>query len=100
MNRISQSQAEDSAQAYTKAWCSHEPEAVASFFAEDGRITINDGEPSSGRAEIAAMARGFMDNFPDLSSRDLIAGSSLNLANFWILRSSRGMTVFVYGSGG
>ncbi len=66
MNRISQMQAEERAQAYTKAWCSHDPEAVASFFAEDGRITINDGKPSNGRAEVAEMARGFMESFPDI----------------------------------
>jgi len=66
MNRISQTQAEERARDYTEAWCSHDPEAVASFYAEDGRITINDGEPSNGRAEVAEMARGFMESFPDI----------------------------------
>lgn len=66
MSRISRIQAQERARAYTSAWCSHDPEAVASFFAEDGRITINDGEPSTGRAEVAEMARGFMESFPDI----------------------------------
>jgi uncharacterized protein (TIGR02246 family) len=66
MSQISQVQAEERARAYTSAWCSHDPEAVASFYAEDGRITINDGESSNGRAEVAEMARGFMESFPDI----------------------------------
>jgi len=27
---------------------------------------INDGEPSNGRIEVAEMARGFMESFPDI----------------------------------
>ena len=60
------SQAEERAQAYTEAWCSHVPEAVASFYAEDGRITINSGEPSNGREQVTEMARGFIGAFPDI----------------------------------
>ena len=66
MNWVSQLQGEDRARAYTRAWCSHDPEAVASFYAENGRITINDGEPSNGRVEVAAMARGFIGELPDI----------------------------------
>jgi len=51
---------------YTAAWCSQEPARVASFFAPDGSLTINDAEPSVGRAAITADARGFMQAFPDL----------------------------------
>jgi hypothetical protein len=39
---------------------------VASFFSEDGSLTINDGTPAVGRAAIATSARGFMTAFPDL----------------------------------
>ncbi len=46
---VSQAEAEGRARAYNEAWCSHVPEAVASLYAEDGRITINSGEPSNGR---------------------------------------------------
>ena len=63
---ISRTQAEDLARKYTEAWCSHDPDQVASFCAQDGRIVINDGEPSVGRAQVSAMAKGFYDEFPDL----------------------------------
>ena len=56
---ISQRQAEVLGKKYTQAWCSHDPDAVASFYAADGRITINDGDASNGRAEVAEMAKGF-----------------------------------------
>jgi steroid delta-isomerase-like uncharacterized protein len=51
---------------YTAAWCSQDPDQVAAFFAEDGSLTINDGEPAVGRAAIADSARSFMTAFPDL----------------------------------
>ena len=51
---------------YAKAWCSHDPERVAAFFAEDGSLTINDGPAAVGRQAIAEVARGFMKAFPDL----------------------------------
>lgn len=35
---------------YTAAWNSKSAEAVASFYAEDGQIVINRGEPWLGRA--------------------------------------------------
>jgi nuclear transport factor 2 (NTF2) superfamily protein len=56
----------DFATRYTAAWCSQDPARVASFFSEDGSLTINDGTPAVGRAAIAASARGFMTAFPDL----------------------------------
>jgi len=51
---------------YTAAWCSREAASVASFFAENGSLKINEGNPSIGRAAIAAAAQGFMTAFPDL----------------------------------
>ncbi|WP_158093651.1 SMP-30/gluconolactonase/LRE family protein [Erythrobacter dokdonensis] len=56
----------DFARRYAAAWSSQKPEAVAAFFAEDGRLVVNDGEPAVGRAAIADVARGFMEAFPDL----------------------------------
>ena len=56
----------DFATRYTAAWCSREPGRVASFFAEDGSLKINDASPSVGRAAIAADAEGFMNAFPDM----------------------------------
>ncbi|MEO1284408.1 MAG: nuclear transport factor 2 family protein, partial [Pseudomonadota bacterium] len=55
------------AQDYTKAWNSKSAEAVASFYAEDGEIVINRGEPWSGRARVQDMAAGFYRDVPDLS---------------------------------
>ena len=63
---MSSEQAREMAESYTKAWCSHDPNAVASFYAEDGKIVINEGEPSNGRAEVVQMAQAFYDEFPDL----------------------------------
>ena len=54
------------ADAYTAAWNTGEPDAVASFFTPDGTIIINNGEPSVGRAGAAAMAAGFYADIPDL----------------------------------
>lgn len=56
----------DFAMRYTAAWCSQEPERVASFFAEDGSLAVNGGAPAIGRAAIARSAHGFMTAFPDL----------------------------------
>lgn len=54
---------------YTAAWCSQQAARVASFFAEHGSLTINDGQPAVGRAAITASAQGFMTAFPDLVVR-------------------------------
>ena len=51
---------------YTAAWCSRDAASVAAFFAEGGSPKINDGDPSVGRAEVAAAARSFMTAFPDM----------------------------------
>jgi len=56
----------DFATRYTAAWCSQNAATVASFFAEDGSLTINQGSPATGRAAITAAAQGFMTAFPDL----------------------------------
>jgi len=40
--------------------------SVASFFADNGSLKINQGSPSVGRAAITAAARGFMTAFPDM----------------------------------
>lgn len=55
------------AKAYTAAWNSGSPEAVAGFYAKDGRIVINRGEPWEGRRRVAEMAAGFFADVPDLA---------------------------------
>lgn len=51
---------------YTAAWCSQDPASVASFFAENGSLKVNDGEPAVGREAITEVAQGFMTAFPDM----------------------------------
>ncbi len=57
---------QDFAARYTAAWCSQDPARVAAFFSEDGSLCVNDGAPAAGRNAIAAVARSFMSDFPDL----------------------------------
>jgi len=54
------------AAAYTAAWNSGSPDAVASFYAPDGRMVINRGRPWGGRKGISEMAAGFFADVPDL----------------------------------
>ena len=56
----------DFAKRYTAAWCSQNAASVASFFADQGSLKVNDGSPAVGRAAIAAVAQGFMTEFPNL----------------------------------
>jgi|SRR5215472_19109267 len=58
--------ASEIADAYTAAWNTGQPTAVAAFFALDGAIVINDGSPWQGRDGIAQMAAGFFADVPDL----------------------------------
>jgi len=60
---------EDFATRYAAAWSSQDPAALASFYAEDGSLTVNDGTPSVGRAAVEATARSFMSAFPDMVVR-------------------------------
>lgn len=81
--------AKQMAENYTKAWCSHDPNAVASFYAKDGRIIINEGEPSQGRIEIAEMAQAFYNDFPDLEVRmDDIRSSGTHAVYRWTLEGT------------
>jgi len=51
---------------YTAAWNSGSAQAVAEFYAKDGGIVINRGEPWQGRDRVAQMAAGFFSDVPDL----------------------------------
>jgi uncharacterized protein (TIGR02246 family) len=54
------------AERYAQAWCSHDPEKVAAFFAENGSLSVNNGPPAVGRAVIAEVARRFLRDFPEM----------------------------------
>jgi uncharacterized protein (TIGR02246 family) len=56
----------DVAKAYTAAWNTGSAAAVAAFYAEDGGIVINNGEPWKGRNRVADMAAGFFADVPDM----------------------------------
>ena len=61
--------AQELAVGYTAAWCSQQPERVASYYAPNGSLQINAGAIAHGRQAIAAAAHGFMAAFPDLVVR-------------------------------
>ncbi|WP_407695248.1 YybH family protein [Shimia gijangensis] len=52
---------------YTAAWNSKSADAVASFYAENGDIIINKGDPWNGRSRVRDMAAGFYADVPDLT---------------------------------
>jgi len=56
----------DFATRYAAAWSSQNPASLASFYAENGSLTVNGGTPSVGRVAITATARGYMTAFPDM----------------------------------
>ncbi len=59
-------QLEEFAARYTAAWCSHNAPSVATYFDENGSLTINNGKPNVGRVAIAEAAQEFMTAFPNL----------------------------------
>ena len=63
---MNQAQLTDFATRYAAAWSSQDPAQLASFYAEDGALTVNAGTPSVGRAAITATVAGFMTAFPDM----------------------------------
>lgn len=72
------------AKKYTQAWCSQNAASVASFFAENGPLQINDGEPSVGRDAITEAAQGFMTAFPDMVvEMDSISINGVNQAEYY-----------------
>jgi len=77
-------QARSLAAAYTAAWNSGRPEAVAAFFADEGEIVINGGSPWRGRRAVAEMAAGFFADVPDLSlTCDAVRAAGRHVAYLW-----------------
>jgi hypothetical protein len=71
---------------YTAAWCSQDAARVASFFAGNGSLQINEGEPSVGRIAIAEAAQGFMTAFPDMVvTMDDVSGDGGSAVYRWTL---------------
>jgi len=66
---MTQAELTDFATRYAAAWSSQDPAKLASFYAEGGSLTVNDGTPAIGRAAITETARSFMTAFPDMVVR-------------------------------
>lgn len=60
---------DDFARRYADAWSGQDPASLAAFFAEDGVLRINEGDPAVGRAAVTETARSFMAAFPDMLVR-------------------------------
>lgn len=74
------------AKSYAQVWCSQRPNFVASFFAKDGLLMVNDGEPAIGTDAITKVAKGFMDTFPDMVvSMDSLITKSDKTRFYWTL---------------
>ena len=56
----------DFATRYASTWSSQNPDELASFYEEDGRLIVNAGTPSVGRDQISATAGSYMEAFPDM----------------------------------
>ena len=76
----------DFATRYTAAWCSQNAASVASLFAANGSLKINEGPAAVGRAAITAAAQGFMTAFPDLVVKmDGVDRSGSEIIYHWTL---------------
>ena len=83
----------DLSDAYTAAWNSGSPDAVAAFYAPDGRIVINSGEPWEGRARVAAMAAGFFADVPDLAlTCDAVRRAGDHVVYLWTFTGTHAKT--------
>jgi len=70
------------AERYAKAWCSHNAENVAAFYAENASLTVN-GRPPTPALEVA---RGFMRDFPDMTvTFDKLEPCADRIAFHWTL---------------
>lgn len=77
------------ARRYAHAWCSQNPESVASFFTEGGSLSVNDGAPAVGRRAIAEVAKGFMTAFPDMVvTMDELVSTPQGAEFHWTLRGT------------
>ncbi|WP_069299598.1 nuclear transport factor 2 family protein [Neptunicoccus sediminis] len=51
---------------YAKAWTAHDGAAIAGFYDEDGRASVNGEKPLKGAAAIADMTTALFEMFADL----------------------------------
>ncbi|MBK0400242.1 nuclear transport factor 2 family protein [Limibaculum sp. M0105] len=78
---------------YAAAWSAHVPADVAGFYARDGHITINDGDPVVGRAALTGMVAGFYAEFPDIVVHmDLVRTAGTHAIFAWTLEGTHAQT--------
>ncbi len=76
-------------QKYTDAWNSKVPEKMASFYAEDGTLTVNKGTTAVGRKQLAETAKSYMDAFPDLElTMDSLTKENGNYRYYWTFKGT------------
>lgn len=76
-------------QNYTAAWNSHLPESMASFYDEDGSLSVNNGKPAIGRKQIAETAQSYMEAFPDLElTMDSLTIQENTYRYYWTFRGT------------
>lgn len=76
-------------QKYTEAWNSGQPEKMASFYAEDGVLTVNNGIPATGRKQLAETARSYMEAFPDLElTMDSLTAQNGTYRYYWTFKGT------------
>jgi len=69
---------------YTAAWNSKNPEKMASFYAENGTLTVNNGTPAVGRKQLAETANSYMETFPDIKlTMDSLVAESGKYRYYW-----------------
>lgn len=63
---MTQDELTDFATRYAAAWSSKSPDSLAAFYTDDGILTVNNGEPATGRAAVRATVESFMTAFPNM----------------------------------
>ena len=72
------------AEQHCAAWTARDAELVASRYSSTPTFSMNGGDPMTTRAEIAAMAAGFMADFPDLVlSCDNVLAADCHMVYVW-----------------
>lgn len=75
----------DFATRYAAAWSSQNPDSLATFYSEQGSLTVNASAPANGRAAVRATAQGFMTAFPDMVVRlDSVTQNGNKATFYWL----------------
>lgn len=76
-------------QKYTDGWNSKQPEKMASFYAENGMLTVNNGTPAIGRKQLAETAQSYMEAFPDMElTMDSLTFEHVTYRYYWTFKGT------------